>query len=265
MIITSKSFQTDLWFHGWNGEVVEKEGYLVIRHPDNPNYLWGNMLYFQNAPTENDIEMWINLFRKEFVNLPLVKHVTISWDNGILSDSCRSLFQSRGFIVDPSTTLSMSKINELKIERKGLEIREVVNNKQWQDVIENQISVRQEHFKKEVYEQFFIKKAEQYKSLVNQGKGKWFVAYLNNIHASDLGIFYQKNIARVQRVATNSQFRRMKIASLLLAYAIKDMKKEYSIDQVIVSADPDYYAIDLYKKLGFSTIEEQYMIYNPTI
>jgi len=46
MQIRSLAYQTDLFFPRFDGEVVDRGDYTVIRTPSNPTFHWGNFLLF---------------------------------------------------------------------------------------------------------------------------------------------------------------------------------------------------------------------------
>jgi len=57
MKVRSLGYRTDLIFPRFDGEIIDREGYLVIRTPTNPTYFWGNFLLFQNPPGAGDFRI----------------------------------------------------------------------------------------------------------------------------------------------------------------------------------------------------------------
>ena len=41
--------------------VERRDGYLVVRSPDNPTHYWGNLLLFDRAPVAGDGARWEEL------------------------------------------------------------------------------------------------------------------------------------------------------------------------------------------------------------
>jgi hypothetical protein len=58
MKITSLARQTDLIFHEYDGEVLDRGNYVAIRTPKNPGYHWGNYLIFSLPPNREAVTQW---------------------------------------------------------------------------------------------------------------------------------------------------------------------------------------------------------------
>ena len=51
-------WRTDLNFVRFDGELIERADYIVVRTPANPTYWWGNFLLFDQAPQAGDAAEW---------------------------------------------------------------------------------------------------------------------------------------------------------------------------------------------------------------
>lgn len=82
---------------------------------------------------------------------------------------------------------------------------------------------------------------------------EWFVVSEDGSSeiCSSLGLFTHNGIARLQDVRTAKRHQRRGLATGLLSYAIRRAIETLGVAGVAVCADTDYYAIDLYRKLGF--------------
>ena len=83
-----------------------------------------------------------------------------------------------------------------------------------------------------------------------------------------LGIFMHKSVARLQDVRTARTHRRLGLASYLVSFAIDHALTKLGAKRLALMADIDYYAIDLYRKLGFRDVGEhvtlmKYPVVNP--
>src|SRR3990172_6867910 len=58
----SLAWRTDLIFPRFDGEILDRGRYLVIRTPSNPTFYWGNFLLFDGPPAPGDDEPWPPLF-----------------------------------------------------------------------------------------------------------------------------------------------------------------------------------------------------------
>ncbi len=52
MNIQSLGYRTDLFFPRFDGEVIDRGDYIVIRTLSNPTYHWGNFLLFSQSPAD---------------------------------------------------------------------------------------------------------------------------------------------------------------------------------------------------------------------
>src|SRR5579883_823820 len=78
----SLGYRTDLFFARWDGEVLDRGDYFVVRTPQNPGFTWGNFLLFRDAPTRADLDersprSWPRLFERE---LSHCAHRLLAWD-----------------------------------------------------------------------------------------------------------------------------------------------------------------------------------------
>lgn len=81
--------------------------------------------------------------------------------------------------------------------------------------------------------------------------------------ASKIGLFRHGRVYRLQDVVTGAAFRRRGLSSYLLRVALERALED--AEGLVVQADVDYHAIDLYRKLGFEDVGEsvEMMLYPP--
>lgn len=80
MQLQSLGYRTDLIFPAFEGEILDRGTYLVIRTPTNPSFHWGNFLLFAEPPQPGDFQRWRDLFAREIGTPPQVQHQTFGWD-----------------------------------------------------------------------------------------------------------------------------------------------------------------------------------------
>lgn len=61
MQVNSLGYRTDLIFHRFDGQVLDRGDYLVIKTPTNPTFYWGNFLLFAEPPGDGDDVRWTML------------------------------------------------------------------------------------------------------------------------------------------------------------------------------------------------------------
>src|SRR5574337_1006021 len=80
MQVRSLGYRTDLIFHRFDGQILDRGDYLVVRTPCNPTYHWGNFLLFPKPPEADDFERWRRLFETEIGSAEKVGHMALGWD-----------------------------------------------------------------------------------------------------------------------------------------------------------------------------------------
>jgi len=80
MNVRSLGYRTDLIFPSFEGEILDRGDYLVVRTPLNPVFYWGNFLLFSEPPGEGDFDQWRRLFQREIGGPPQFKHLAFGWD-----------------------------------------------------------------------------------------------------------------------------------------------------------------------------------------
>jgi hypothetical protein len=74
--LRSLAWRTDLIFPAFDGEIIDRGPFLVIRTPSNPSFYWGNFLLFDRPPGPGDEDRWPPLFADEIGTPPSVRHQT---------------------------------------------------------------------------------------------------------------------------------------------------------------------------------------------
>jgi hypothetical protein len=72
--VKSIGYRSELIFIHFDGQVLDRGDYLVVKSPANPSFYWGNFLLFARPPEAGDEERWRNLFKHEIGRPPEVTH-----------------------------------------------------------------------------------------------------------------------------------------------------------------------------------------------
>ncbi len=99
--------------------------------------------------------------------------------------------------------------------------------------------------------------AEQ-RRLCEAGHGTWLGAFIQGRMRSGAGLFRDGDLARFQSVETHPDVRRQGLASAVLGHAAR---REPGARTLVIVADPDDRAIQLYRALGFAEAEYQIQLY----
>ena len=245
--------------------VEQRDGYLLIRSPSNPTFYWGNVLLFDDAPRTGDAARWEELFEREFVDEPRVRHQTFAWDlaNGE-AGAAREEFVERGYDLDESIGLvaEASQVQPHPRENRDVVVRALdpaagVDEELWDAVVELQVAGRQEGHDEESFREFARPRLEDRRALFRLGRGAWYVALdpASGEVAASCGIVVTGGRGRFQVVDTALAFRRRGICSRLVVEAARHSAETYGAERFVIVADLGYHALGLYESLGFERRE----------
>jgi len=251
--------RTDLIFPRFEGEITDRGDYLVIRTPTNPLFYWGNYLLFGSPPGPGDCERWMRLFAAEIGTPPQVDHLVFAWDRAEKGDAAP--FLEAGFSLSENITLAADSLGEPPHGlNTDIEISPARADADWQAVIDIQVSLREEGHNQDGYRRFEQLRFARYRRMSQAGRGEWFLARdrASGRVAACLGIFAEGPLARYQSVVTLPEFRRRGICSALLVHAARHALTRLGAQTLVIQADPEGPALNLYRSLGFQPVETAY-------
>jgi GNAT superfamily N-acetyltransferase len=101
-------------------------------------------------------------------------------------------------------------------------------------------------------------RAQTHRRLVAAGHGGWFGAFVDGRLACQMGLFAASpGLARFQSVETDPDFRRRGIARALVQHVSRYGFEQLGAHTLVMVADPEYFAIDLYRSVGFESTQAQ--------
>jgi GNAT superfamily N-acetyltransferase len=258
MDVRSLGYQTDLIFPAFDGEIIDRGHYLVVRTPGNPGYFWGNFLLFSRPPGPGDHGRWTALFAEEIGSPPYVGHQTFGWDSTEPEVADFEPFLADGFHLDHSHVLIAEQLWAARMPPLRLSIRPLESPAEWEWAIENQVASRESHFTEAGYRLFRQRQMSRYRAMAAEGLGSWYGAFLGDRLAADLGIFAQGPLGRYQAVETHPDFRRKGIGGALVVRSAEHAQRKFGIQTLVIVADADSPAERLYHSLGFRYRESQF-------
>jgi len=232
---------TDLFFNSF----LERDSYVLIKDIDNPTFRMGNRLYLKLDKGIGELE---EDFNKEFKENKQVESFVFTFNNS--SFKLTDKFKNSGYEIEQSYVLKLADYKNPRKINTEIKIKELKSKTDWDKMILNQNSARTSSYPKKDFINYITPKVQKYRKIINNDKGNWYGAYINNELIADTGIFFNNGIARFQLVATNPKFRRRGVCSSLLDSIISIIKEK----TIIILADPDYHALDLYLSLGFEKV-----------
>jgi GNAT superfamily N-acetyltransferase len=257
MDVKSLGYKTDLIFPAFDGEIVDRGDYLVVRTPSNPYFYWGNFLLFPRPPAEGDYLRWTGLFAREIGIPPRTEHLTFGWDTVGGETGEDAEFLDNGFRRARSTVLTARALRPPAHPAAEVTVRPLVSDADWAQAVQNQVETREPEFSEGEYRIFRARAMDRYRRMADRGLGDWFGAFLGSRLVADLGIFHSGCLGRYQSVQTNPEFRRRGFAGTLVYEASAYAMDRYTPDTLVIVAETDSAAGRLYGSLGFETAEHQ--------
>jgi ribosomal protein S18 acetylase RimI-like enzyme len=262
MKLNSLGYQTDLLFRQFEGEVLERPDYLVLRTPKNPGYRWGNFLIFAQPPKAGDLERWQGLFAKEIGTPPDYVHFLFGWDGPNADLGETQSFLDAGFELYNDVVMTAQSVNPPPKLNQDCTLRSF-EARDWQDWIQLKRDANdaerpeEREADDESFGRYLENKASEYQRMIEAGLGQWFGAYLEGQLAATLGLFVWNGLGRFQFVDTHPMFRRRGLAGTLVYHAAQQGFQEMGAKTLVMCADPTYVAVDIYESVGFKITERQ--------
>ncbi len=247
--------------------VERREGYLVVRSPENPEHYWGNFLLFDDAPAAGAARRWEQLFEDEFPPTAGVAHRTFAWDriDGGLGEA-RDEFVARSYELEQTVGLTARAGAVRTHPRESREVtiaaldpRPGAEAELWAQVVDIWVSSAEVEPAQEASRRSFSRRRiGELRALFCAGMGSWYVALEPGCRevVGCCGIVASGSLGRFQSVDTRADRRRRGICSRLLVEACRHCERHHSVDRFVIAADPSYHAQGLYESLGFEVVEQ---------
>lgn len=257
MQVRSLGYRTDLIFPSYDGEIIDRGNYLVIRTPTNPSFYWGNFLLFDHPPMKGDDQAWQELFAREIGAPPLVTHQIFGWDTTNNEMGVIEPFLEKGYHLEQSVVLTSQQPVPPSDSVEGVTVRPLELEDEWEQSIENHVAGREPAFEETSYRLFRQRQMVRYRAMARAGRGAWFGAFIGNRLVADLGIFYSHQLGRYQSVLTHPDYRRRGIARSLVTQSGAYALEHFGIKTLVIVAEAGSQAERLYQAAGFEIVEHQ--------
>ena len=257
MQVRSLGYKTDLIFAAFDGKIIDRDDYLVIRTPANPDFYWGNFLLFSHPPGKDDFSKWRKLFAREIGAAGDTQHQAFGWDSTDGDEGVIQPFLKAGFHLDRGIVLT----HRLPLARPGpprnLQIRALQSASDWEQVLDNQMACRPPEFDVAGYRSFRQRQMNRYQLMVQAGLGDWYGAFVGERLVADLGVFNSDGVGRYQSVQAHPDYRRRGFATALVAETARLALRKHKLRQLVIVADENSVAQHIYESIGFEATESQ--------
>lgn len=248
---------TDLMFHRFDGQVVDRGYYIVIRTPTNPGYYSGNGLLFPRAPEPGDAARWLALFEAE---LPGAPHRMLAWDGDLAGDTTE--LAALGFDVHDNAVLATTGAPERR-RAEGVVVRPVVGDQDWAAVRALNAACDERVGSSQAYDDYSDRLYARLRAMSEAGLGHWLGAFVGPRLVGQLGIYADGDLARYNSVETHPELRRRGICSALVTDAAHRALGELGARTVVIVANADSDAERLYRRLGFAEVGREHLAVRP--
>src|SRR3954466_6457276 len=231
--------------------VTDHGDYLPAGTPANPSFHWGNFLLLAEPPTPGTAGRWLDVFRTE---LPTAEHVAIGIDgvDGHTGDLTELL--AAGLELELSIVLTADRLTFR--EQLAADVRPLRTDRDWQQAAAVRLAIDDDDSAR--HADFVERKLAEARRLVDDGHGAYLGAFVDGVVQASLGIVADgSGLARYQNVETHPEHRRQGYSRALLLAAAETAAERFGVHTLVIVADPDYVAIDLYRSLGFRDTETQ--------
>ena len=245
MQLRSVGLETDLELAATRGQVIDRDGYLVITTPDDPSYYFGNLLVLPAPPQVGEVAYWSRRFTAEFGGTRDIRHVALRWDGITGEVGAAAELAAAGFTIEVTQVMRARTVtaSPVDFELRPLTAAEVPATAE----LEYAIGDRHD----DAFRQFLLRRAAWKQKLVGTGRAMWWGAFDQGTLVASLGLVALGARARYQDVQTAATHRKRGIASALLAAAAR----EVLADQLVIVAEPGSDAARLYARAGFEEFE----------
>jgi ribosomal protein S18 acetylase RimI-like enzyme len=255
--VQSLGLHTDLALHGWRGRVIDRHDHLVVTHPDNPGFRWGNLLVFDRPPEAGDLERWCALFDASIGTPPSFTHRSFLWDGLDGDEGDVQPFLDAGFVRETGVVMAAPRLAPPERPNREIRIRPLAGDDDWRAAHQGQAVAFERERDDDATRRFLERLMASYRRTVEAGHGVWWGAFLGDALVANLGIFRIDAFARFQAVVTERSVRRRGVASTLVHHAAEEARRAWGSDLVLLETDTTGPAFGLYERLGLATIESR--------
>lgn len=230
---------------------IQRDDGLVYRSVLFPKYYGGNGIALR-ASCGRTLAEWEAIFH-EYFDPGIHEHVTFTFPReeqfeGLIADA-----RNAGYHVTFESYMFVDRTDRCAPVPEGFGVRRTRTEDDWRRLAEFS---RQSDADADWFDPAYIGPDRLFEKTRRTSEAigiEWLVLTADGSDEilAGLGIFRHAGICRLQQVETALGHRRKGYASVLVGYAVRYAIETLATTGVALCADADYYAVDLYRKLGF--------------
>lgn len=241
---------TERYLHESMGVIEEHDDHTVWRCDRYPFWYRGNGIRLHD-PTTRTLEGWLSVFRAHFP-ADTFRHVNMFMEDRAEESALANQARESGYTVLEMRCMYATDADRCVDLDDHYEISRMSTDEDWRNRREfNLANARTESWftGDDAFHRYFDLLAE----LSGRVGIDWYRLSSAGSREiiSSLGLFRHGSICRLQDIATRSDARRQGHASALVSFAIRQALDTEGVQAIALKADRKYFAIDLYRKLGF--------------
>jgi ribosomal protein S18 acetylase RimI-like enzyme len=248
--VESIGWQTDLRLRELEGaEILARTDHLLVCTPQNPGFRWGNFRLLPAMPAAGEAELWVGRFKEAF---PEADHVALGVDGAPADTGAVAELEALGLRAELTCVLSAPQLLTPAKAAPQAQLRPLETAADWRQAIELGLAADAEFSGQPGERTYMERRMAAVRRVCEAGHGSWFGAFRDGEMVAGLGIFATgRGVARFQAVDTHPAHRRQGLATHLLFAAAEHARTSLGARTLVIAADPDYHAIEIYRSLGF--------------
>lgn len=252
MEITSLAWRTDIAILERSGSTVTDCGtHLLVTTPDNPAFRWGNFMLLQHAPLPGGAREVMGAFDTWYRTN---RYRAIGVDTHV-SDVDTSEFEAAG--MEAGTAHVMTARSLVAPERPNTEggIRPLTSD-EWEKWVDLELTAMGPEGRGRESRDYLRARAAAEQRLVDAGLGHRWGVFIDGRLAASAGLYDTgAGTYRFRAVLTHARRRGRGLCSTLIHRMGEWALARPGAEQLVIVADPDGPAINVYRRLGFETTE----------
>lgn len=249
--------QTDVFTTRPQTIFADRGAYAVLRTPIMPSYYSGNRLLLAAPITADQLDHWTAVFAQEFAGSG-VRHIRLEWAGPEPPPADQAAFAAAGY--EQTVLLGLTRAAPPPVvDRQPVAL-----------IIE---PVREadagplKRFLLDCYPDwgaaFIDFVIEDIYLRLRTLEGGWWLGRLQGRIAGSMGLFFDGPLGRYQTVATHPAFRRQGVARTMVTELARQGFARPATELLVIAADRDYFAAQLYESCGFRTTHTVYELFKP--
>jgi ribosomal protein S18 acetylase RimI-like enzyme len=159
--------------------------------------------------------------------------------------------------VEAQTVMTATSVRPLH-RTTDADCRALQTDDDWKQSVELRVRCQDHSHETDAFCRFTTASARIRRELVAAGRGGWFGVFVDGRLVSQMGLISAgPGVARFQSVETDPEHRRRGLAGALVDHVSRYGLGVLGARTLVMVADPDYHAIDLYRSAGFIDAETQ--------